>query len=744
MHGIRHEVAGKIRRLRLAVFGVAILAVGSALAATAVGVRVDRAFDGVHRAWSVYDASAEAKGFHLSRVRQHLGYGGFIHGFKNYVLRQDERLIENVERHLAAVRAAIGTYGALGVTDREAAALSAITAVIDQYEANLAVARELAAAGSMPAETDDLVKVDDRPALEAMAVLEQTWLDERRRTMEAVRQAVAEGRGWIRRGYVFLPLVVAVGLVLTWLLKRLVGEIESRARAEEALRESEQRLIDAIESISECFSLFDADDRLVLCNSKYLKLLYAGLEDIVVPGTPFETIIRAAAERGLIPDAEGHIDEWIMGRMTQHHSPSGPLLRKRSCGRWFQIDERKTQGGGTVAVYTDITVHKHALQALWESEERFRTVVDHCPAKIHIKDLDGRYLLVNKAAEKLLGVSDEEARGKTTFDLFPREQAEAFRAHDLAVLEAGHALKEEEEFVREDGVHTFLTVKFPIHDATGKTVAVGAMGTDITERKHAENSLLAAKEEAELANRAKSEFLANMSHELRTPLNAIIGFAEMIRSETFGPVGSPKYRDYVKDIHESGQHLLALINDILDLSTIDSRKIELYEKNVDVLKTIDFCLLLVRERAQSAGVRVRTEIADGIPYLRADERRLKQIVLNLLSNAIKFTPAGGEITVKAWYGLDNGCVLQVIDTGIGIALEDIPKALARFGQVDGQLNRRYEGSGLGLPLTKAFTELHGGSLDLQSELGIGTTVTVRFPAERIIAPRLRRLPASRS
>lgn len=194
MHGSRHEVAGKIRRLRLAVFGVAILAVGSALAATAVGVRVDRAFDGVHRAWSVDDASAEAKGFHLSRVRQHLGYGGLIHGFKNYVLRQDERLIDNVERHLAAVRAAVGTYGALGVTDREAAALSAITAVIDQYEANLAVARELAAAGSMPAETDDLVKVDDRPALEAMAVLEQTWLDERRRTMEAVRQAVAEGR----------------------------------------------------------------------------------------------------------------------------------------------------------------------------------------------------------------------------------------------------------------------------------------------------------------------------------------------------------------------------------------------------------------------------------------------------------------------------------------------------------------------------------------------------------------------
>ncbi len=187
------------------------------------------------------------------------------------------------------------------------------------------------------------------------------------------------------------------------LAKRLLDVLSRRAR------KSEQRLIDPIESISGCFSLYDADDRLVLCNSKYLDLLYSGLEDVVVPSASFETIIRTAAERGLIPEAEGCIDAWVADRMARHRNPGGPLLRQRSSGRWFQINERKTESGGTVAVYTDITEQKQIEEALRESEERFRVVVNHSPIKIHIKDLEGRYLLVNKEAEDLFGVTDEEA-----------------------------------------------------------------------------------------------------------------------------------------------------------------------------------------------------------------------------------------------------------------------------------------------------------------------------------------------
>ena len=247
------------------------------------------------------------------------------------------------------------------------------------------------------------------------------------------------------------------------------------------------------------------------------------------------------------------------------------------------------------------------------------------------------------------------------------------------------------------------------------------------------DDLSIARDEAETANRAKSEFLALMSHELRTPLNAILGFSEIIKGEMLGPVGTAKYRDYANDVHESGQHLLALINDILDLSKIEAGKLELDEEDVDVADAIQSCLTLVREWAKNGGVRLVTEIPEELPALRFDERKLKQILINLLSNAVKFTPAGGTVTIKAWFRADSGYVFQIIDTGVGIALEDIPKALSPFGQVDAKLARKYEGTGLGLPLTKSLVEMSSGSMDLQSEVGVGTTVTVRFPKERIVA-----------
>ena len=247
------------------------------------------------------------------------------------------------------------------------------------------------------------------------------------------------------------------------------------------------------------------------------------------------------------------------------------------------------------------------------------------------------------------------------------------------------------------------------------------------------DDLLIARDEARAADRAKSEFLAAMSHELRTPLNAIIGFSEIIKDETFGPVGSIQYRDYGSDIHESGQHLLGLINDILDLSKIESGTDELHEDKIEIPEIIRSALMLVGHRADQGGVKLELELADQLPALRADERKLKQILVNLLSNAVKFTDAGGEVALWAWCRMGSGYVFQIVDTGIGIAPEDIPKALSRFGQVDGDLNRQYEGTGLGLPLTKALVEQHGGVLDLQSQVGVGTTVTVRFPAERIVA-----------
>jgi signal transduction histidine kinase len=244
--------------------------------------------------------------------------------------------------------------------------------------------------------------------------------------------------------------------------------------------------------------------------------------------------------------------------------------------------------------------------------------------------------------------------------------------------------------------------------------------------------LEAARKVAESASLVKSEFLSNMSHELRTPLNAIIGFSQIIREQTFGPVGSLKYCDYANDIYVSGIHLLELINKVLDFSKIEAGAAELLEDDVDVAAVIGTAIRMLRDRAAKKEIEITVEATAPLPLLRADPMKLRQILINLLTNAIKYTLNGGTVEISAWARPDSGYVLQVSDTGIGIALEDIPKAMGVFGQVDSALTREQEGTGLGLPLTKSLAELHGGSLELQSNLGVGTKVTVRFPAERII------------
>ncbi len=225
-----------------------------------------------------------------------------------------------------------------------------------------------------------------------------------------------------------------------------------------------------------------------------------------------------------------------------------------------------------------------------------------------------------------------------------------------------------------------------------------------------------------------------MSHELRTPLNAIVGFSEIMKNEILGPVGSVKYRDYASDINLAGHHLLELINDILDLSKIESGNDELHEENIEVSELIDSVRTLVAGRAERDRVKLEFVIAERLPTLRADARKMKQILVNLLSNAIKFTEPGGRVTFGSRRHADGGHEFRFGENGIGMERQDIPKALAPFQRIEGALARKHQGTGTGLPLTMSLVEMHGGSMHLQSEIDVGTTVTVtvRFPVARVV------------
>jgi len=264
--------------------------------------------------------------------------------------------------------------------------------------------------------------------------------------------------------------------------------------------------------------------------------------------------------------------------------------------------------------------------------------------------------------------------------------------------------------------------------------SVNQLGELLARKEQYDIEREAAHAEAVAANRTKSAFLANVSHDLRTPLNAIIGFSETMRMGVFGPVENPKYREYVGYINSSGEHLLSIINDILDISKIQSGKMSIEESEVDLLRTIETSLALMRTRAREGGVRIIEKFPARLPFVRADERKLKQILLNLVANSVKFTHFGGSVTISASVDRDLGILVTIADTGIGIAAEQISKALEPFAQIENAYTRRETGSGLGLPIAKALVELHGGIFELTSEVGVGTTVRFSLPVSRLLAP----------
>ncbi len=396
---------------------------------------------------------------------------------------------------------------------------------------------------------------------------------------------------------------------------------------------------------------------------------------------------------------------------------------------------RRLRLAGTVQ---DITERKRSEQALIASEARFSGVLDIASDAIIMTDEDGNVQMFNQGARDTFGYQEDEVLGRSVDMLMPEEFRDG-HARNMAGFSASgiqsRRMSERDGIagLRKDGS------KFPAEASVsrleiGDNILFNVILRDVSDRKRIEREITQAKELAEAANSAKSQFLAGMSHELRTPLNAIIGFSEIMAGESFGPLGSKQYKEYATDIHNSGTLLLDLISDVLDLSKIEAGAMELTEGVVSLNETLRSTLRLVHERAETNSLHIATNLDPASPLIRGDERAIKQILLNLLSNSTKFTGEGGTITVSSQTESDGGVSLTVADTGIGIAPSDLAKVLEPFAQVGSAQIRAHQGTGLGLPIAKRLTEMHDATFELESEVGVGTTVKLGFPKERRLGP----------
>ncbi len=371
---------------------------------------------------------------------------------------------------------------------------------------------------------------------------------------------------------------------------------------------------------------------------------------------------------------------------------------------------------------------------LLESRKQFQDYAEVASDWYWATDADLRFSYISEQFTEATGIPTSRILGKTRASVSQQAQPDLRWQKHMVDLAAHRPFRDfRYSLGTSEGKQLWFSVSGkPVFDQTGAFLGYRGTGQDITAEMEAAADLRLAKEEAELASRTKSEFLANMSHELRTPLNAIIGFSEILKEEFATSPENEDHHQYAGNVFAAGQHLLAIINEILDLSKIESGNSPLDEMEVDLAEVIASTRAIVAERAHNGNVAVEYCVDADLPGLWADGRKLKQVLINLLSNGLKFTAAGGKVTFHATITPEGACLLEVADNGIGIAAKDIPKALAPFQQIDSELNRKYEGTGLGLPLTKAFVEQHGGTLRLQSELGKGTTASVLLPASRIL------------
>lgn len=510
------------------------------------------------------------------------------------------------------------------------------------------------------------------------------------------------------------------------------ADITDRKRREQQIEEQTRLLSSVFANVRQGICVVDASEQILVANARFSTVL--GLpEDFLQPGMSYVDIFDFNKERADYSSPEEQAKVAHYQDMRKRGLPHR-YERVRPNGVVLDVESVPLPEGGTLIALTDISEMNRVLKRLEERENRYRELAESSPDALLVHRRD-RLLYVNPQAVSTFAAPDREAlmRVKPSQLMDPEDlyrienQLERMMETGVGTHEGSFGYRAR----RLNGERFELETETSIIDYDGKT-AVQVLARDITARKEVEKDLRRAKDEAELASRAKSEFLANMSHELRTPLNAIIGFSEILRTEMFGPLGSERYQDYVSDIFESGNHLLSVINDILDLSKAEAGQFQLSESEFDLNAAVEAAVRLIRDRAFQKTIKIDSSDIAGLDWrLQADHRMFKQILLNLLSNAVKFTDEGGHIRIAAasdpeWLNI------SITDNGIGIKPGDTEAMFEAFVQGHTGLSRKYEGTGLGLPLSRSLAELHGGTVRISAAEGGGTIATFSLPAGRIV------------
>jgi PAS domain S-box-containing protein len=529
--------------------------------------------------------------------------------------------------------------------------------------------------------------------------------------------------------------IVRINGVVQDVTEAKAAELQLRS-ASEQLAQKTQQLQDTLDSITQGIASADAEGRVLVVNRRVLELLDLP-ETVLRPGVTHAEVVRYQAQRGDIAadgsfmDVEGRHLDFADGR-----SPTPEVyVRRNRAGSLIEVRTRQLPGGGTVRTYSDVTAYVEAQRALRDNEAGLRALLDAFPGFIAVMDPEFNYNYANERFAALLGRPRDAIVGHPVRELVGPEQFERIRANATSV-HAGEQVTVESEYPPSgDRPHTFLQVTHAIGaaDERGRRHFY-AFGIDITARKLAEAALIAARDEAERANRAKSTFLSSMSHELRTPMNAILGFGQLLLSDPERPLAEPQ-REHLGEIMRGARHLLDLINEVLDLAQVETGRLQVELEPIPVAGLIDECVGLLQPLAGVEGIGVAiVDAAAGGGWIVADHTRVKQVLLNLLSNAIKYNRPGGNVRI-ACVAEGASLRIEVIDTGPGLNADQGARLFNEFERLDAG-HTGVEGAGLGLALSKHLMHAMGGEIGLTSEVGIGSTFWIRLPCAS--APSLER------